>query len=118
MTFWRSLFVGFLVILAGCDGFTSVDGTVVDGDGNPVEGASIRVWRGDAQLGTDALSDSDGRFHQSGSHAPGSAPIDYVVSKSGFKSDRRKLKPNKEYWHMRIVLERIQPVADGPAQDR
>ena len=94
-----------LVTLTGCDGYTSVGGQIVDGDGTPISGANVTLSYKNSHV-SDGISDSDGKFHAAGTHAPTHDPIDMSVQKKGFKDDLRRLPANDHNESMRVVLER------------
>jgi hypothetical protein len=98
--------LGLLVLCVGCDGYTSASGTVVDGDGQPIEGATVTMSLQDSQIGIGATTNKDGNFEESGCHAPGRDPIDLRVKKDGYEDHYRELFPNRLHANLRIVLER------------
>lgn len=101
----RVLISLLLLVAAGCDGYTRLQGKIVDGDGNPIPEAKVSLDRWESK------SASDGSFDVGGTHAPSHDPLAFTVTKDGFKTDIRHVPPESNS-HMRVVLERERRAKD------
>lgn len=113
----RLIPIACLVFQAGCDGYASVSGYVVDGDGTPIEGATISMIHEGHAVGIGAVSAADGYFAENGCHAPIHSRIEFWVQKESFKAHRRHLPANDVDHNMRIVLERDRPVSQDSVEN-
>ena|SRR5438477_12720652 len=109
---WRLILSSFVVFfVAGCDGHTSVTGTVHDVAGNAVVGANVRlVERRDAAALTaksEATTDDRGRFSLGATHAPtNKISFTLTVSKDAYKSHSEVVTPENRNRPRAIVLNR------------
>lgn len=108
-----SLFACMSCILFGCDGSSRVSGHIVDGNGVPIDGATVTLFQGDDQVGIEHASDAEGDFAAGGMHAPSSTPLEFHVKKKGYKEDVRRL-PVGDNGFLRVVLERDLKQPKGP----
>jgi hypothetical protein len=80
--------LGVLVALgmAGCDGYTSVSGRVLDPKGKPIPEASVKlIQQTDHPRSSTAATDEEGRFSVGVTHAPTKKmPFLFEVNKEGF----------------------------------
>lgn len=100
---WRVCIL--LALFVGCDAHTVCSGKIVDGDGNPIPGATVRLTKHGRPIGADNESKEDGTFQVGGTHSPTGDPLELTVRKDGFREDSRRLPPISDST-MRIVLER------------
>ena len=106
------LFLGpasLLVIVAiGCDGRTSVNGRVLNPDGEPIPGAMVRFTehpdKPDERESKETTTDEEGRFSVSITHAPFKTPFLLEVSKEGFIRHQERLTGTASY-DKEIVLQ-------------
>jgi hypothetical protein len=96
-----------LACAMGCDGYSTVSGVVVDGDGAPIAEARVRVTLEGDDLGIGSTTDATGAFAERGTHRPGKSGVfDVRVEKPGFRPDQRWLPLFHRDTSLRIVLER------------
>ncbi|MEM7313842.1 MAG: carboxypeptidase-like regulatory domain-containing protein [Planctomycetota bacterium] len=100
----RALIVLSLVLIVGCDGHTVLSGNVVNGDGEPLVNARIKLTQNGHRVGVDESSD-EGAFCVGGCHEPSRDPLDLVVEMKGYRTESRRVTP-ETLTEMRIVLER------------
>lgn len=103
--FCLSLFACIACTLLGCDSFAGATGHIVDGDGTPVNGATVKLFvNGD--LDRESTSNDDGAFSMSTGGPPNThLRLELRVEKKGYKQDVRQL-PWDENDSLRVVLER------------
>ncbi|AMV20628.1 carboxypeptidase-like regulatory domain-containing protein [Planctomyces sp. SH-PL14] len=107
--------VAALFCLSGCDGYSTVSGVVVDGDGAPIPDARVGVALEGYGLGTGGTSDAAGAFSESGTHRPvRHGVLDLVVEKPGYRREHRRLPLKDDNQRLRIVLERLPPGFQEP----
>jgi Carboxypeptidase regulatory-like domain len=108
----RTIF-GLLILFfsVGCDGFTSVDGRVLDRAGNPVSGAAVELtpMGNDKQLWiTKSESDEQGAFAIGMTNAPGhEIKMTLRIKKIGYATRTMRIRGNVRH-SMEIVLERVE----------
>jgi hypothetical protein len=94
----------------GCgDAWTTVNGEIVDENGQAIKGANVRL-----QVGSDAdqpwidksETDSNGKFHARVGHAPGKVTLILKVSKPGFKPYQETFSSPPQEQERKIVLVR------------
>ena len=72
----------------GCDGHSSVSGSVVRTDDSPIEGAKITLTEPDSSPGLSepatTASDADGKFNLGKTHAPMRVKLRLTIEKPGF----------------------------------
>ena len=111
-----------LVILAtvlaaalGCSRGYLFEGIVVDGDGNPIGGATINLyphdWKRQSFGRPDGTSEEDGTFKANWGSAVGIGFFQMVVEKEGFREQQQLVKADAK--NLRILLERIETPADA-----
>jgi hypothetical protein len=111
--FCLSLFACIACTLMGCDSYAGANGHIVDGDGTPVVGATVKLSVG-AAVDDESISNAEGAFNVSTGDAPGShPPLQLQVERKGFKQDVRRLPWDKND-SLRVVLERDPKKAKGP----
>ena len=94
-----------LILTIGCDGFTTLKGQIVDGDGKAISDAKIAIMQNGHRVGVEQTSKVDGSFSVGGTHAPSHGALDFRVRKEGFRDDIRRV-PSESNGNMRVVLER------------
>lgn len=98
-----------LATLSGCSRVYSVDGKIVDGDGNGIEGASINFyphdWKRQEFGRADGTSEADGSFKADWGNAVGVELFNMVVSKEGYREQVQLVKADAR--DLRIVMERV-----------
>jgi hypothetical protein len=83
---------GLLTLVAvGCDGHTSVQGRVVDHNGNPVPGADVKLVERPDEPGRgttrSATTDESGHFGLGITHEPSkTVPFRFEVTKDGYSA--------------------------------
>ena len=100
-----------VAFLAGCDGYTSVGGKIVDGDGIPIRGATVSLWREGNEVGSVA-SDDGGEFYVAGTHEPTREGLCLITQQRGYADDIRELMSNKKHEGIRIVMEQQALIID------
>jgi hypothetical protein len=97
--------VGWLI---GCDGYTKVSGVVLDQNARPVSGAEVSLRYHGREDTSDAIGHDEttenGQFEVSGSHAPGSEPIDFEVIHERFVPHSSTVAPNEEHRNVTVQL--------------
>ena len=72
------------LLLTGCDGFTSIDGSVKDTENKPLEGVTLTLETSSSRAVEDK-SKADGRYSLHTSHAPFRVQPKVTASKKGYK---------------------------------
>src|SRR5262249_48125581 len=96
---------------AGCDGHTAVTGRVVDPDGKPVPGATVKLTQQPDNPGNNptstATTDGEGRFSVGITQAPTKTmPFLFEVIKEGFVGHEERLTGTAGY-QKEIVLQPV-----------
>jgi len=96
-----------LIFVAGCDGHTSLSGTIVGPDDEPVVGAKVRLFEPhQPERGRDATTGETGGFSLAMTHAPFDIPLVVTVTKEGYMPYRKEFKAAKwTDFPSKIVLE-------------
>ena len=109
------VFATLLATVSGCSRVYLFDGLVVDGDGQPIAGATIIVyphdWERPSFERSDGTSDDDGSFEANWGNAVGVEYFRMVVSKDGYKEHERLVEADAR--DLRIVMERAVVVDDS-----
>jgi hypothetical protein len=105
--------LGLLVLVAGCDGHTSLSGEVVGPEDRPIAGVKVRLSEPkEPTRGWDSTTDESGRFSVALTHAPFDIPLVVTATKEGYKPYRKEFKVSqRESFSKKIVLE---PAANAP----
>jgi Carboxypeptidase regulatory-like domain len=103
-----------LVSLVACDARTRAQGTVVDSNGNPVPGASVRLTRVSSGRAAEMSTPNDGAFLVELIHGPFAGRFDLLVSKSGFTTYRQEIQA-KTSQSLRITLTRTETPGSTPS---
>ena len=106
--------LGLLVLVAGCDGHTSLSGEVVGPDDKPIEGVKVRLSEPkEPTRGWDSTTDTSGRYSVALTHAPFDIPLVVTATKEGYMPYRKEFKVSqRESFPKKIVLE---PDPNAPA---
>ena len=106
--------LGLLVLVAGCDGHTSLSGEVVGPDDKPIAGVKVRLSEpNEPARGWDSTTDEFGRYSVALTHAPFDIPLVVTATKDGYKPYRKEFKVSqRERFPKKIVLE---PDPQAPA---
>lgn len=106
-----------LAATSGCSHPYFFDGIVVDGDGTPIEGASISVYSLDRKIKSSVYthdnSMEDGTFHVGWNGYGGDDFFRMTVAKKGFREQELIVEDRAK--NLRIVLERIDTKAEAGA---
>ena len=102
-----AIWLGLLLLAAGCDGHTSLRGDVVDPDDKPMRWAKLRLAElKEPSRGSDVTTDDYGRYSVSLTHAPFDIWLVVAVNKDGFRPYRKEFKVSqRESIPKKIVLE-------------
>jgi len=110
----RQIVKSFVVVvavfsIAGCSRAYQFEGIVVDGDGIPIQDATIIVYpHGDDRPSydqVDGTSEETGRFEATWGLAPGINFFQMIVSADGYRPNKRIVEADAN--DLRIVMERI-----------
>jgi Carboxypeptidase regulatory-like domain len=94
------------LILTGCDGHTSISGTVSDSNGSPIEGADVILVAPHYDgYKSESITDTDGKFSLGVTHAPGRFSLSLRVSKANYKDYESAVSSNVMSEKYSIVLE-------------
>ena len=96
-----------LVGFVACDARTGVEGTVVDNDGNPIPGTSVRLTLVANGRTREMTTTQDGKFLVQLIHGPFAGRFDLTVSRSGYGDYRQQI-PAKTSQTLRIALIRTE----------
>jgi hypothetical protein len=103
-----SIFV-LLLCISACDGFTNLEGKVLDKNGKPIEGAFVEMKTVSGGRKDETKSKADGTFSVGFTHAPFNVDLILKVSKVGYKTSETRFKSNDARERpMNITLESAQ----------
>jgi len=107
---------GLLVLVAGCDGHTSLNGEVVGPDDKPVAGAAVKLFERDhPERVTNETTDDNGHFSLGLTHSPVDLPLVVTVTREGYKPLRKEFTVGKrEEFPKKLVVE---PDPKAPAKE-
>jgi Carboxypeptidase regulatory-like domain len=83
--------LAFVVGLVACDAFTTVQGMVVDQDGNPISGAVVTLTLVATGRARQMTTGQDGKFDVALAHGAFPGRFDLVTSKSGYEDNHREI---------------------------
>jgi hypothetical protein len=102
-------FITLLTTVQGCSRIYRFDGTIVDGDGKPIAGASINFyphdWKRQEFGREDGRSEEDGTFKAGWGSAVGVKYFNIVAAKDGYREHVQLITADAK--NLRIVLERL-----------
>ncbi|WP_439630132.1 carboxypeptidase-like regulatory domain-containing protein [Gemmata sp.] len=108
--------LGLLLLVAGCDGHTSLGGEVVGPDGKPIAGASVRLIEPDLPpRGPASTTDEFGRYSISLTHAPFDVPLVVTATADGYEPYRKEFKAREWASFPRTIV--LQPDPQAPAAE-
>ncbi|HEX8139786.1 MAG TPA: carboxypeptidase-like regulatory domain-containing protein [Pyrinomonadaceae bacterium] len=103
---WRKLFlIASMLTLVSCDGGTTLTGFVRDTNGQPIEGASLRLESPSGSK-SEVLSHANGSYKTSILHSPFKTKLIVTVSKKGYKTYRQEFPSGELQRKYDVVLER------------
>ncbi len=113
-----TLLMPMLMLVAGCDGHTSLSGQIVGPDDEPVVGAKVRLVEADQPgRGRDSTTGETGGFSVALTPAPFDIPLVVTVTKDGYKPYRKEFKAAKwADFPSKIVLEPDPQAAAQPKE--
>jgi hypothetical protein len=102
-----AIYPGLLILIAGCDGHTSLSGVVVGPDNKPVAGVKVRLSEPkEPTRGWDSTTNESGRYSVALTHAPFDIPLVVTATKDGYKPYRKEFEAGRrESFPKRIVLQ-------------
>jgi hypothetical protein len=106
----------WLLLCLGCDGYTAVHGTIRDGAGALVAGATVVFNAKGSAYPKKVTSAADGTYRVGSTHGWWHAPLTLVVSKEGYRSVEQEFNSNGEHTReINIVLLKVlsQPPANS-----
>jgi hypothetical protein len=100
------ILIGFSLLFLGCDGGSRVEGQIRDTKGRPISGATVKlsVVNGLSSHPT-AVTDSEGRYKTSITHAPSKVSLSLTVEKPGYNGIRKEFYSGDNPMHVDIVLD-------------
>jgi hypothetical protein len=78
--------------VAGCDGFTHLQGKVTDMNGQPIQGAIVQMKTVSGGRDDKSTTKADGSFSVGFTHAPFNVDLLLTVSKEGYTTVERRFK--------------------------
>lgn len=96
-----------LVGLSGCDGHTTVSGTIVDSSGKPINAAEVSLMLDDEVIGDPDTTNEAGGFFVGGVHSPGHSPLSLVIDADGYQSVEKEFKRNKIHKGVRVTISKV-----------
>jgi hypothetical protein len=104
---WSAICLGLIILVAGCDGHTSVNGVVVGPDDIPIAGVKVRLTEpGNPTGGWDSTTDEDGHYSVGLTHAPFDIPLVVMATRDGYKPYRKEFKVSeRDRFPKKIMLE-------------
>jgi len=97
----------------GCDGRSTVDGTVVRSDDSPIEGAMVTLMEEDSSNSMTephrSTSDAGGKFHVGLTHAPMKVRLKLTIEKEGFVTHAETFESTGQPGPRKFVLTTVQP---------
>jgi hypothetical protein len=94
--------------IAGCDGFTHIQGKVTDMNGKPIRGAAVKMKTISGGRDDESTTEDDGSFSVGFTHAPFNVDLMLTVSKEGYKTVERRFKSaDAKQFPPTIVLEAV-----------
>jgi hypothetical protein len=94
-------------VLAGCDGHTTVSGTVTDEKGQAMRDVAVSLTLDGAEVGRRGNSNGDGQFFVGGTHRPTRDPLTLVVQADSYHSEQRELDSGVKHENVQITLRSI-----------
>lgn len=105
-----------MLSLCGCDAIISVEGNIVDGQGKPVEGATVELQMGANPKGPPETTTETGAYRVMDTYGGtlfGKPEIMLTAEKVGFKKHTEKIDGTKAYQKghsITLQAEELQPV--------
>jgi hypothetical protein len=97
----------------GCDGRSTVDGTVVRSDDSPIEGAKVTLMEVESSSSmtqpSTSTSDSGGKFDVGLTHAPMAVKLKLTIEKEGFVTHAETFESPGRSKPRKFVLTTIEP---------
>lgn len=102
--------ISALLLCAGCDGYTRLEGTVCDSSGARISGATVVFDTGRSERPLQLITAADGRYRIGSTHAPfADVPLTLKVSKAGFKTFEHRFTSGRE--HTKVIDIVLEPEA-------
>ena len=96
------IFLIFLFVVLGCDGFTSVSGKILDENGKPIKDAKVILEVGD--LKADSITKEDGYYDVATTHAPVKVSPKITVIKEGYQTYEQTFESPEELGKKRDII--------------
>ena len=97
------LVIAMTAVISGCDGGFYLAGSVVDSEGQPIHGATLRAASAEGSEKFEAVSDERGCLSVGSTLAPGEYNFDVIVRAPGYKTLQISV-PTLDFHRFRIVL--------------
>lgn len=105
------------LLLTGCDGFTTIEGTVKDVNGNPIKDVKLVLMLGGRKV--ENRASEDGSYSLSTSHAPFRVQPRLTATKKGYKPYQKEFPLAAGTIHkLDIILEAGSDTIEGQVEEK